>query len=108
MTLKTLFNDITTYISLGSLLTAALVAYIGNYMRKRFDAMEKKGETRVQETIIKMKALQAIGQLTYATSIAVKDGKVNGEMASAIETYRDAKIELDDFIIRGHAENKEG
>jgi hypothetical protein len=51
-----------------------------------------------------MRYMQSLGSLTYATGIAVKDGRVNGEMTEAIENFRDAKEDLDCFLIKQNAE----
>ena len=36
--------------------------------------------------------------MTYADSIAIRDGKTNGEMKEAVEAYKKADKELYDFL----------
>lgn len=97
---------ILSYLDMGDIITSIIILILGIYVKGQFGKMEKRGKDRIAETIAKLKAIQAIGNLTYATSIAVKEGTSNGEMTSALEAYREAKVELDDFLITQHAKNK--
>ena len=46
-----------------------------------------------------MKSLDAVGKLTYANAIAIRDGKTNGEMHEAMEAYNESKEEMYDYIL---------
>lgn len=69
--------------------------------------MENRGDSRVRENMVTMKYLKSLGALTYATGIAVKEGKVNGEMTCAMVEYKECSSELEDFILESNARERE-
>lgn len=58
----------------------------------------KRSEARKQENLLTMRMIKAVGKLSYANSIAIKDGKVNGVMEEALMYYRDASNEMTEFL----------
>jgi hypothetical protein len=99
-----LFTAILNFIGIGGLITSVIMIFINLFIKKQVTEMEKRGDIRIQENYIMMRYMQSLGSLTYATGIAVKDGRVNGEMTEAIENFRDAKEDLDCFLIKQNAE----
>lgn len=59
---------------------------------------EKRAEARKQENLLTMRMIKAVGKLSYANSVAIKEGKVNGLMEEAIVYYRDASDEMTEFL----------
>jgi hypothetical protein len=68
-------------------------------------ASEDRHMTSQKECIIIMKELQAIGHLSEATAVAVRDGKVNGIMTTALEYYTKAKDETNDYLLAVNAQS---
>ena len=66
--------------------------------RKREKEQESRAEARKQESLLTMRMMKAIGKLSYANSVAIKEGKVNGVMEEALVYYRDASNELTEFL----------
>lgn len=58
----------------------------------------KRAEARKQENLLTMRMIKAIGKLSYANSVAIKEGKVNGVMEEAIMYYRNASDEMTEFL----------
>ncbi len=58
----------------------------------------KRAEARKQENLLTMRMIKAVGKLSYANSIAIQEGKVNGVMNEAIMYYRDASDEMTEFL----------
>ena len=58
----------------------------------------KRAEARKQENLLTMRMIKAVGKLSYANSIAIKDGKVNGVIEEALMYYRDASNEMTEFL----------
>ena len=56
-----------------------------------------------KENILILKSIDAVGKLTYADAIAIRDGKTNGEMKAAIEAYKKADEELYNFLLEQNA-----
>lgn len=59
---------------------------------------KERAEARKQESLITMRMVKAIGKLSYANSIAIKEGKVNGVMEDALMYYRETSSELSKFL----------
>jgi len=59
---------------------------------------KERAEARKQESLITMRMIKAIGKLSYANSVAIKEGKVNGVMEEALMYYRETSNELTEFL----------
>ena len=68
--------------------------------------MKKKAKARAKENILILKSIDAVGKLTYANSIAIRDGKTNGEMKRQFPAYSEVTTELYDYLLEQNA-NKE-
>jgi len=81
---------------------------ISGLILRRFDKLEKKldckEEARIEESIVTVKMLQAIGHLAEATALAQQKGTTNGEMTTALDYYWKARDKLNDFISKRSAE----
>ena len=67
-------------------------------LQRFFKNQQKKEEMRdldkaTQNALI-LKSLNALGKLTVANSIALRDGRTNGEMSSALKEYEQVEKEL--------------
>ena len=60
--------------------------------------LKARVDSRKQESLIMMRMIKAIGKLSYANSIAIKEGKVNGIMEEALMYYRETSSELSEFL----------
>lgn len=60
--------------------------------------LRARADSRKQESLITMRMIKAIGKLSYANSIAIKEGKVNGVMDEALMYYRETSSELSEFL----------
>ena len=59
---------------------------------------KKRAEDRKQESILGLEVTEAIGELTFATAMAVKNGHTNGEMTEAVKKYKEASDKVDCFL----------
>ena len=59
---------------------------------------KERAEARKQESLIIMRMIKAVGKLSYANSVAIKEGKVNGVMEEALMYYKDASNEMTEFL----------
>ncbi len=87
---------------------ASIVSGLALYFLKRyFDKRDRQEEERdkqiARENILILKSIDAVGKLTYADAIAIRDGKTNGEMKEAIEAYKKADEELYNFLLEQNA-----
>lgn len=73
--------------------------FLQSFFKKKAKKDEERDATKQRENILILKSIDAVGKLTYADSIAIRDGKTNGEMKSAVEAYKKANQELYDFLL---------
>jgi len=86
---------------------SAVVPAIGGailyFLKKHFAHLEKctedAEERRTQKDLLVLKSLKAIGELTVANAIAVKNGHQNGEMEKAQSDFEQIDKELNDFLL---------
>ena len=83
----------------ASIVSGMALYFLKRYFDKRDKKEAKKDELIAKENILILKSIDAVGKLTYADAIAIRDGKTNGEMKSAIEAYRKADEELYEFLL---------
>ena len=87
----------------ASIVSGTALYFLKRYFDKRDKKEAKKDELIARENILILKSIDAVGKLTYADAIAIRDGKTNGEMKSAIEAYKKADEELYNFLLEQNA-----
>ena len=87
-----------------------LISIVLFFIKRYFDNKEKieieEEKARQKENVLILKSIDAIGRLTYADSIAIRDGKINGEMKDAVQSYIAIKSELYDYLIDQNSKRK--
>ena len=86
-------------ISLGtSVVSGTVLFFVKRYFTKR-DARDEQAErTRRQTSLLTLRSINAIGKLTEANAIAIRDGTTTGELKAALEEYSKVNAELYDFL----------
>ena len=92
------------YFSIAISIAASIISGMVLFFLKRYFDKKEKNETerekaKQKENVLTLKSIDAIGKLTYANSIAIRDGKTNGELKSAIKDYNEIKTELYDYLL---------
>lgn len=72
--------------------------------KKRHDEYDRKAALRRDAVLVISDMSEAAMELAYATSVAVENGKTNGEMKKARALYEKAKDEKTDYINKLKAE----
>lgn len=98
---------ISIIISIATSIFSGIVLF---FIKRYFDNKEKieieKEKARQKENVLILKSIDAIGRLTYADSIAIRDGKTNGEMKDAVQSYIAIKNELYDYLLDQNSKRK--
>lgn len=98
---------ISIIISIATSIFSGIVLF---FIKRYFDNKEKieieEEKARQKENVLILKSIDAIGRLTYADSIAIRDGKINGEMKDAVQSYIAIKSELYDYLINQNSKRK--
>lgn len=98
---------ISIIISIATSIFSGIVLF---FIKRYFDNKEKieieEEKARQKENVLILKSIDAIGRLTYADSIAIRDEKINGEMKDAVQSYIAIKSELYDYLIDQNSKRK--
>ena len=65
---------------------------------------EERDAAMAKENMLILRSLDALGKLTVANTIALRDGKTNGETAAALNDYEQVAKEMYDYLISCHSQ----
>lgn len=83
----------------ASVISGMILFILQHYFKKKQKEDEKREELRHKKDVLIIKSINAVGDLTVANSIALRDGKTNGEMHKALDEYSEVNKEMLDFLI---------
>lgn len=83
----------------SSIISGMVLFFLQHYFKKKTQKDEERDMAKAKENILIIKSIDAVGKLTYANAIAIRDGKTNGEMHEAMESYSEAKQEMYDYLL---------
>lgn len=98
--MEKLFDVILPLVSalLPSLIVALVMAVINRRQKKRDEMQDALAEARKEETLLHLNLQMATAKLAYATAMALKRGRANGEVEEGVEAYEDAKRAYTAFL----------
>ena len=77
------------------------------FMQRYFKSKDKKDDardsTKAKENVLILKSIDALGKLTYANSIAIRDGKTNGEMKEGVSAYVEVKEDMYNYLLENNS-----
>ena len=82
---------------LPSLFVAVTMAHFNKRQKKREEEEAAKESARISRDKLQLDLLLATTKLSYATAVAWKRGKANGEVEEGIEQYEKAMESFQDF-----------
>ena len=62
-------------------------------------------EEHAKEEYLILRSINALGKLTVANSIALRDGKMNSDFGTALSEYREIEKEMYQYLISTHTKN---
>lgn len=83
----------------GSVVSGMVLFFLQRFFKNKAKLDEERDAAKRRENLLILKSIDAVGKLTYADSIAIRDGKTNGEMKEAVAAYKKADKELYDFLL---------
>ena len=84
---------------MGSVVSGMVLFFLQRFFKNKAKLDEERDAAKRRENLLILKSIDAVGKLTYADSIAIRDGKTNGEMKEAVAAYKKADKELYDFLL---------
>ena len=88
----------------SSIISGMVLFFLQRYFKQKHESDEKCEKQRHKKDVLIIKSLNAVGDLTLANSIALRDGKTNGELKKALKEYESINKEITDFIIENSVE----
>ena len=83
----------------ASIISGMVLFFLQSYFKKKQKQDDEREQKRHRKDVLIIKSLNAVGDLTLANSIALRDGKTNGELKKALKEYENVNKEITDFII---------
>lgn len=90
--------------SIPSLIVAIVAYRLNKKGDERYEEQKKQHQERVKAEKLSMEMQLATAELAYATAMAIKRGKANGEVEAGIESYNKARKDYFDFINNRYVE----
>lgn len=91
--------------AIPSIIAAVIVYRVNKKADSRYNEAQKQHEERVKAERLSMEMQLATADLSYATAMAIKRGKANGEVEAGIASYEKAKKDYFDFINSKYVED---
>lgn len=88
--------------SVASVFSGMVLFLMQRFLKKQQRKDEEREKDKSTQTALILKSLNALGKLTVANSIALRDGKTNGELKSALSEYEVIEKELYEYLISTH------
>lgn len=93
-----------TIIGIASgIISGMVLFFIQRYFRRHEEKENERQKACVKENILIIKSIDAIGKLTYANSIAIRDGKTNGELKEGLQAYNEVREEMYEYLLEQNA-----
>ena len=88
----------------ASIISGMVLFFLQTYFKKKAKKDDEREARRHKKDVLIIKSLNAVGDLTLANSIALRDGKTNGELKKALKEYESINKEITNFIIENSVE----
>ena len=89
----------------ATIVSGMAVFFLKRYFKRREEREKAREQLAAEENMLILRSINAIGKLTLANSIALRDGRTNGEMASALREYEKVDRELYNFLLEASTHN---
>ena len=101
---KNMYNMISIIVSVcASIISGMVLFFLQRFFKKKQKVDEERDRAKAKENMLILKSIDAVGKLTYADAVAIRDGKTNGEMKEAMKAYAEVKDELYEYLLEQNA-----
>ena len=87
----------------ASFISGVTLYFVQRFFKRRGDKEKEKDAAEKRENILILKSVNAIGKLTEANAIAIRDGRTNGELHAALDEYGKVDKELYEYLLEQNA-----
>ena len=71
----------------ASIISGMVLFFLQRFFKKKQKVDEERDRAKAKENMLILKSIDAVGKLTYADAVAIRDGKTNGEMKEAMKDF---------------------
>jgi hypothetical protein len=89
---------------LGSVVSGTALFLLQRWFKKKDALDEVRDKAKQKENVLILKSINAVGHLTEATAIALRDGHTNGEMHKALDEYGEVDKEMYNYLLERNAQ----
>ena len=89
---------------MASVFSGIVVFLFKNFLRRQQEKEEMREKEKATETALILRSLIALGKLTVANTLALRDGKSRKEINEALKEYKDVETALYEHLISSHVE----
>ena len=90
----------------ASIISGMALFFMQRFFKKKDAKDVVRDSKKARENYLILKSIDAVGKLTYANAIAIRDGKTNGEMHEAMDSYSEVKEDLYDYLLQQNSEDR--
>ena len=83
----------------ASIISGMVLFFLQRFFKKKQKKDEERDRAKAKENMLILKSIDAVGKLTYADAVAIRDGKTTGEMKEAMKAYAEVKDELYEYLL---------
>ena len=88
----------------ASVFSGIVVFLFKNTLKRQQEKEEMREKEKATETALILRSLIALGKLTVANTLALRDGKSRKEINEALKEYKEVETALYEHLISSHVE----
>lgn len=89
---------------MASVISGMALYFLQRFFKRKDKKDEKRDAVKAKVNMLIMENIKAVGQLTVANAIALRDGKTNGEMHAALAEYERVEKETYQYLLERNAQ----
>ena len=88
-----------------TVVSGLLLYFIQRFFNEQSQKQFERDEEKAKDNALILRSINALGKLSIANTIALRDGKTNGEMKSALEEYEAIQKEMYEYIVMHYSKS---
>ncbi len=98
----------TVFTACATVASGMILFFLQRLLTRQQKKEEQRDAAKAKETVLLFRSLDALGKLSMANGVALRDGKTNGELTLALSEWEKVQRQMYDYLISSHAENSAG
>ena len=100
---------ISALLTAGTTIVSGLILFfLQRFLTKQQRKEEQRDAAKTKEILLLFRSLDALGKLSVANGIALRDGKTNGDLSLALEEFERVQHQMYEYLVSSHAEKGAG